>query len=171
MHDQRAYSILSDGVHAGAVPTREEEHIPDSQGDEEYDASPFDGLQEAEGEGPECKLGIAKNVTLFDPANRWSPIDWPVSRLLEWLWNGAWRRAITRGSMLGSRIPDARDPRLRRSELLHPLHHWSVLAYIHRRVILREEENEVGTEFGYPMYAEGMRRAIDSSLNWRSRLR
>ena len=51
MHDQRAYSILSDGVHAGAVPTREEEHIPDSQGDEEHDASPFDGLQEAEGEG------------------------------------------------------------------------------------------------------------------------
>ena len=50
MYDQRAYGILSDGVHAGAVPPRKEEHIPDSQGDEEHDASPFDGLQETEGE-------------------------------------------------------------------------------------------------------------------------
>jgi len=111
---------------------------------------------------PECKLGIAKNVTLFDPANRWSPIDWPVSRLLEWLWNGAWRRAITRGSMLGSRIPDAKGS-LDFVGLNYYTHFITglFLPTSTEELAFAKRENEVATEFGYPMYAEGMRRAID----------
>ena len=111
---------------------------------------------------PECKLGIAKNVTLFDPANRWSPIDWPVSRLLEWLWNGAWRRAITRGSMLGSRIPDAKGS-LDFVGLNYYTHFITglFLPTSTKELAFAKRENEVATEFGYPMYAEGMRRAID----------
>ncbi len=110
----------------------------------------------------DCVLGIAKNVTLFDPANRWSPIDWPVARLLEWLWNGAWRRGIKTGRMLGSRIPDAKGS----------LDFVGLNYYTHfitglfmptstEELSFAKREHEIATEFGYPMYAEGLRRAIE----------
>ena len=111
---------------------------------------------------PECKIGLAKNVTLFDPSNRWSPIDWPVARLLEWLWNGAWRRCIRTGSMLGSKIPGSKGS----------LDFIGLNYYTHfitglfmptstKELDFAKRENETYTEFGYPMYAEGLRRAIE----------
>ncbi len=111
---------------------------------------------------PDCTLGIAKNVTLFDPANRWSPIDWPVARLLEWLWNGAWRKGIMTGRMLWTRIPGAKGS----------LDFIGLNYYTHfitglfmptstEELAFAKRDHETTTEFGYPMYAEGMRRAID----------
>lgn len=110
---------------------------------------------------PEAQIGLAKNVTLFDPHNRWSPIDWPLSRLLEWLWNGAWRSGITKGKMLFTKIPEAK----------HSLDFVGLNYYTHvltglsigslRKLKFPKREQEVATEFGYPMYAEGLRRAIE----------
>ena len=34
---------------------------------------------------PELQFSVAKNVTLFHPKNRWSRIDWPLARLMEWV--------------------------------------------------------------------------------------
>lgn len=111
---------------------------------------------------PDCTVGIAKNVTLFDPANRWSPIDWPLARILEWLWNGAWRRGIMTGRMLGSRIPQAKG------SLdfvgLNYYTHFITSPFIPTStddLDFAKRDHEIATEFGYPMYAEGMRRAID----------
>tara|TARA_B100000686_G_scaffold290898_1_gene318566 strand:+ start:1186 stop:2517 length:1332 start_codon:yes stop_codon:yes gene_type:complete len=107
-------------------------------------------------------IGLAKNVTLFDPANRWSPVDWLVARVLEWLWNGAWRRGMMTGRMLGSRIPEAKGS----------LDFVGLNYYTHfitspfmptsaEELEFVKRGDEVATEFGYPMYAEGFRRAID----------
>ena len=111
---------------------------------------------------PKCSFGIAKNVTLFDPVNRWSPIDWPIARLLEWLWNGAWRKGILTGRMLGASIPEAKGS----------LDFIGLNYYTHfitglfmptstNELEFTKREHEIATEFGYPMYAEGLRRAID----------
>ena len=110
---------------------------------------------------PEVRIGIAKNVTLFDPRNRWSPIDWPISRLLEWLWNGAWRNGIQKGRMLFSNIPEAKDS-LDFVGLNYYTHFLTGL-FIPTSGELQfpKREHEIATEFGYPMYAEGFRRAIE----------
>tara|TARA_B100000287_G_C20606174_1_gene770164 strand:- start:38 stop:1438 length:1401 start_codon:yes stop_codon:yes gene_type:complete len=111
---------------------------------------------------PDSTIGMAKNVTLFDPARRWSPIDWLVARLLEWLWNGAWKKGIKNGRMLGSRILGAKDS----------LDFIGLNYYTHfitglfmptstEGLDFAKREHEIATEFGYPMYAEGFRRAID----------
>ena len=57
---------------------------------------------------PDVQIGVAKNVTLFDPKNRWSPIDWPLARLMEWFWNGAWRSGMQNGRMFFKDIPEAK---------------------------------------------------------------
>ena len=110
---------------------------------------------------PEVRIGIAKNVTLFDPRNRWSPIDWPISRLLEWLWNGAWRNGIQKGRMLFTNIPEAKDS-LDFVGLNYYTHFLTGL-FIPTSGELQfpKREHETATEFGYPMYAEGFRRAIE----------
>ncbi len=113
---------------------------------------------------PECRIGVAKNVTLFDPSNRWSPVDWAVARFLEWLWNGAWRRCIRTGRMWPRlrTIPGAKGS----------LDFVGLNYYTHfitglfmptstEELDFSKRDHEVATEFGYPMYAEGFRRAID----------
>ena len=114
------------------------------------------------GRSPGCKLGVAKNVTLFDPANRWSPVDWLVARILEWLWNGSWRRGVTTGRMLGSRIPGAKGS-LDFVGLNYYTHFLTglFLPTATEELQFAKREHEVATEFGYPMYAEGFRRAIE----------
>ena len=111
---------------------------------------------------PNSSIGMAKNVTLFDPTNRWSPIDWAASRLLDWIWNGAWKRAILKGRMFGSRIEGAR------SSLdfigLNYYTHFITGLFVPtatKDLNFQKREHEIETDFGYPMYAEGFRRAIE----------
>ncbi|MBL6743492.1 MAG: family 1 glycosylhydrolase [Candidatus Poseidonia sp.] len=110
---------------------------------------------------PEVQIGMAKNVTLFDPRNRWSPIDWPLSRLLEWLWNGAWRNGIMKGRMLFAKIPEAKNSLdfIGLNYYTHVLTGLSIVSL--RNLNFPKRDQEVATEFGYPMYAEGFRRAIE----------
>ena len=111
---------------------------------------------------PDAVIGLAKNVTLFDPLNRWSPIDWIVSRVLDYLWNGAWRKGILKGKMLGSRIPNAKGS-LDFVGLNYYTHFLTGLFMptSTEELEFAKREHEITTEFGYPMYAEGFRRAIE----------
>ena len=110
---------------------------------------------------PKVSIGLAKNVTLFDPKNRWSPIDWPLARLLEWFWNGAWRSGIQRGRMWFKDVPEAKGTLdfVGLNYYTHVLTGLSLPALRHMKFPKRPQET--ATEFGYPMYAEGLRRAIE----------
>ena len=110
---------------------------------------------------PEVRIGIAKNVTLFDPKNRWSPIDWPLARLLEWFWNGAWRSGIENGRMFFGDVSAAKGT----LDFVGLNYYTHVLVGPASVSLLKmkfpKRAHEVATEFGYPMYAEGLRRALD----------
>ena len=111
---------------------------------------------------PDAMIGLAKNVTLFDPLNRWSPIDWIVSRILDYLWNGAWRKGILKGKMLGSKIPNAKNS----LDFIGLNYYTHFLTGVFMPTSTEELEfakrdHEIPTEFGYPMYAEGFRRAME----------
>ena len=107
------------------------------------------------------KIGIAKNVTLFDPKNRWSPIDWPLARLLEWFWNGAWRGGIQKGRMFFKDVPEAKGT----LDFIGLNYYTHVLVGPASVSLLKmkfpKRKHEIATEFGYPMYAEGLRRAVE----------
>ena len=110
---------------------------------------------------PEPRIGIAKNVTLFDPKNRWSPIDWPLARLLEWFWNGAWRSGVENGRMFFGDVSAAKGT----LDFVGLNYYTHVLVGPASVSLLKmkfpKRAHEVATEFGYPMYAEGLRRALD----------
>lgn len=110
---------------------------------------------------PEVRIGIAKNVTLFDPKNRWSPIDWPLARLLEWFWNGAWRSGVENGRMFFGDVSAAKGT----LDFVGLNYYTHVLVGPASVSLLKmkfpKRPHEVATEFGYPMYAEGLRRALD----------
>jgi len=109
----------------------------------------------------EVRIGIAKNITLFDPLRRWNLLHWLTARVLNHLWNGAWIAAIRRGRMLGRRIEHAKGS----IDFIGLNYYTHVLTspFMPRtiEVELPKREHEVMTEFGYPMYAEGLRRAIE----------
>ncbi len=111
---------------------------------------------------PSARIGVAKNVTLFDPLNRWSPIDWIVARILDYLWNGAWRKGIMKGKMLGAKIPQAKNS----VDFIGLNYYTHFLTGLFMPTSTEELEfakrkHEITTEFGYPMYAEGFQRAIE----------
>ncbi|MGB2169137.1 MAG: glycoside hydrolase family 1 protein [Poseidonia sp.] len=110
---------------------------------------------------PGLQFGVAKNVTLFDPKNRWSPIDWPLARLLEWVWNGAWRSGIQKGKMFFKGVPEAKAS----LDFVGLNYYTHVLVGPASVSLLKmkfpKRRWEVATEFGYPMYAEGLARALD----------
>ena len=110
---------------------------------------------------PEVQFGVAKNVTLFDPKNRWSPIDWPLARLLEWVWNGAWRNGIQNGKMFFKDVPEAKASLdfVGLNYYTHVLVGPASVSLLKMKFPKRRQE--VATEFGYPMYAEGLARALD----------
>ena len=110
---------------------------------------------------PEVQIGVAKNVTLFDPKNRWSPIDWPLARLMEWFWNGAWRSGMQNGRMFFKDIPEAKGTLdfVGLNYYTHVLVGPASVSLLKMKFPKRRQE--VATEFGYPMYAEGLRRAIE----------
>ena len=51
---------------------------------------------------PESYIGLAKNVTIFDPYRRWNIIHWITSIILNYVWNGAIISSLKRGKMYGA---------------------------------------------------------------------
>ncbi len=109
---------------------------------------------------PEAKNGLAKNVTIFDPLRRWNLVHWLTTFILNHIWNGAIISALTKGRMFGRRIPNAKGS----------LDYIGLNYYTHAlvspftpqtiEVDLPKREHEIMTEFGYPMYAEGLERSV-----------
>ena len=109
----------------------------------------------------EVRIGIAKNITIFDPLRRWNLLHWLTARVLNHLWNDAWISALRRGRMLCRRIEYAKGS----IDFIGLNYYTHILAspFMPRtpEVQLPKREHEVMTDFGYPMYAEGLRRAIE----------
>ncbi len=110
---------------------------------------------------PDSRVGLAKNITIFDPLRRWNLLHWLTAFILNHIWNGAIISAFTKGRMFGRRIPKAKGS----------LDYIGLNYYTHAlaspflpqtiEVDLPKRSHEVMTEFGYPMYAEGLERSVD----------
>ncbi len=109
---------------------------------------------------PVCRIGLAKNVTLFDPLKRWNLLHWTTSAALNFVWNGAIVRALKKGTMFGKKMP------LVRGSLdfigLNYYTHVLTSPFLPQtnEVNFPKRSHETMTDFGYPMYAEGLERAV-----------
>ena len=110
---------------------------------------------------PEARIGLAKNVTIFDPLRRWNLLHWLTTFILNHIWNGAIISAFTKGRMFGRRIPKAKGSLDYIG--LNYYTHALVSPFIPQtiEVDLPKRPHEIMTEFGYPMYAEGLERSVE----------
>ena len=110
---------------------------------------------------PESRIGLAKNVTIFDPLRRWNLLHWVTAFILNHIWNGAIISALNGGRMFGRRIPKAKNSLdfIGLNYYTHALASPFIPQTI--EVDLPKRPHEVMTEFGYPMYAEGLERSVD----------
>ena len=108
---------------------------------------------------PNSYIGLAKNVTIFDPYRRWNLLHWLTSFALNYIWNGAIISALKRGRMYGTSVK-----RVRKSADFIGLNYYthvltSPFLPQTTEIDLPARKHETVTEFGYPMYAEGLDRA------------
>jgi len=110
---------------------------------------------------PEARIGLAKNITIFDPLHRWNLLHWLTTFILNHIWNGAIISAFTKGRMFGRRIPKAKGSLDYIG--LNYYTHALVSPFIPQtiEVDLPKRPHEIMTEFGYPMYAEGLQRSVE----------
>ena len=109
---------------------------------------------------PETKVGLAKNVTLFDPIRRWNLIDWVTARVLDYIWNNAIISGLKGKRMFGFHVLTKR----KNLDFIGLNYYTHVLTspFLPQTTEIQfpKREHEIMTEFGYPMYAEGMIRSI-----------
>ena len=109
---------------------------------------------------PEARIGLAKNVTLFDPLRRWNLLHWITTIALNYIWNGAIISALKRGRMFGSKIDNAKNS----FDFIGLNYYTHVLTspFLPQttEIDLPKRKHEVMTDFGYTMYAEGLERAV-----------
>ena len=109
---------------------------------------------------PNSYIGLSKNVTIFDPYRRWNIVHWITSYALNYIWNGAIISALKRGRMFGSSVKIAKGS----LDFIGLNYYTHVLTtpFLPQttEVDLPSRRGQQMTEFGYPMYAEGLKRAI-----------
>ena len=116
---------------------------------------------------PNPRIGIAKNVTLFDPLRRWNLLHWITAIALNYIWNGAIISALRKGRMFGSSIKSAKNS----YDFVGLNYYTHVLSspFLPQttEIDFPKRPHEIMTQFGYPMYAEGLQRSVDllSKLN------
>ena len=105
-------------------------------------------------------IGIAKNVTIFDPLRRWNIIHWITSMILNYVWNGAIVSSLKRGKMYGKSLKGAKNS----VDFIGLNYYTHVLTspFLPQTtdIDLPSRKHQKITEFGYPMYAEGLERAV-----------
>ena len=110
---------------------------------------------------PETKVGLAKNVTLFDPIRRWNLIDWVTARVLDYIWNNAIISGLQGKRMFGFRVLTKKE----NLDFIGLNYYTHVLTspFLPQTTEIQfpKREHEIMTEFGYPMYAEGMIRSTE----------
>ena len=108
---------------------------------------------------PNSYIGLAKNVTIFDPYRRWNLFHWLTTFALNYIWNGAIISALKRGRMYGKSVKQVKGS----ADFIGLNYYTHVLTspFLPQttEIDLPARKHEIVTEFGYPMYAEGLKRA------------
>ena len=115
---------------------------------------------------PQSYIGLAKNVTIFDPYRRWNLLHWLTSFALNYIWNGAIISALKKGRMYGVSVTQVKNS----ADFIGLNYYTHVLTspFLPQttEIDLPSRNHETVTEFGYPMYAEG----LDRASKWLSKL-
>jgi beta-glucosidase len=119
--------------------------------------------------GGTAQIGIAKNIFQFEPYRRWSLPEWVVARVADWVHNGAILRYLQTGHFRW-RFPGVAWITTFDPELLGAGDFIGLNYYSHNHVRLswdRDEPvkmchlpHETPTDFHFPMYPEGLLRAL-----------
>ena len=117
--------------------------------------------------GQRCQIGLVKNINLFDPYRRWNPLHWLQAKILDGLFNTCWLKGLSTGrfkppsALFSKRIPGLKGS----SDFIGVNYYTHLLAtpFMPTKVeidpLIRPWEQR--TDFRYPMYAEGLRRAFE----------
>ena len=114
-----------------------------------------------------CEIGLVKNINLFDPYRRWNPLHWLQARVLDGMFNRCWINGVRTGrfkppsALRAKRVPGLKNS----SDFIGVNYYTHLLAtpFMPTKVeidpLIRPWEQR--TDFRYPMYAEGLRRAFE----------
>ena len=117
--------------------------------------------------GKSVKVGLVKNINIFDPYRRWNPLHWIQSLLLDGMFNRCWINGIHTGRFKPpSGLFSEKIPGLKGSSDFIGLNYYTHLLttpFMPTKVeidpIIRPWEER--TDFRYPMYAEGLQRSFE----------
>lgn len=121
--------------------------------------------------GKERHIGLVKNINIFDPYRRWNPLHWMQAKILDGMFNQCWLKSLRTGKF---RPPSAlfskRIEGLQGSSDFIGVNYYTHLlttpfmpTKVEIEPLIRPWEQR--TDFRYPMYAEGLRRAFDMVTN------
>jgi beta-glucosidase len=126
----------------------------------------YQALKSMDG-GPHCDIGLVKNINLFDPYRRWNPLHWLQARVLDGMFNRCWIKGLKTGrfkppsSLKSTKIAGLKGS----SDFIGVNYYTHLLAtpFMPTKVeidpLIRPWEQR--TDFRYPMYAVGLRRAFE----------
>ena len=121
--------------------------------------------------GEKCQIGLVKNINIFDPYRRWNPLHWMQAKILDGMFNRCWLKGLRTGkfkppsALISKRIEGLRGS----SDFIGVNYYTHLLTtpFMPTKVeidpLIRPWEQR--TDFRYPMYAEGLRRAFDMVTN------
>jgi len=117
--------------------------------------------------GASCEIGLVKNINLFDPYRRWNPLHWLQAKVLDGMFNRCWINGLRTGRFKPPSALTAKPvPGLKNSSDFIGVNYYTHLLatpFMPTKVeidpLIRPWEQR--TDFRYPMYAEGLRRAFD----------
>lgn len=121
--------------------------------------------------GEKCQIGLVKNINIFDPYRRWNPLHWMQAKILDGMFNQCWLKALRTGKFKPpSALFSKRIEGLQGSSDFIGVNYYTHLLttpFMPTKVeidpLIRPWEQR--TDFRYPMYAEGLRRAFDMVTN------
>ena len=126
--------------------------------------------------GPKAKIGLVKNINQFEPWRRWYILDWAVSRVVDYFFNGAALKFLNTGQF-NIRVPGLAWIKYKNKYAIDSMDFFGLNYYSHNHLkiklslnepfILKYKKNDTMTDMPYTIYAEGIYRAIKlvSKLN------
>ena len=119
--------------------------------------------------GAGAQIGIVKNIFPFDPYNRWNPMDWMVTRILDNVFNNVALEFLSSGSYNYS-IPTMAKVEYENPDAVGTLDFIGMNNYSHQRINSHLNPNqfftiefyphEPMTDMNYPIYPEAIYRSI-----------
>ncbi len=117
--------------------------------------------------GDRARIGLVKNINIFDPYRRWNILHWLQAKLLDEMFNRCWLRGLATGkfrapsSLLSTKIEGLKDS----SDFIGVNYYTHLLTtpFMPTTVEIDPLKRpwEERTDFRYPMYAEGLRRSFE----------